>query len=86
MAEKLTAEAVRQALAVRGRELPTEVFDRIDSTNSEAKRRITEALMQDDRITAVDDWSFETGKKWVLAHFTVYTIYGEAEVTKEVEI
>ncbi len=41
MAEKLTAEAVRQALAVRGRELPTEVFDRIDSTNSEAKRRIT---------------------------------------------
>jgi len=57
-----------------------------DYAMSEAKRRITEALMQDDRITAVDDWSFETGKKWVLAHFTVYTIYGEVEVTKEVEI
>ena len=57
-----------------------------DYAMSEAKRRITEALMQDDRITAVDDWSFETGKRWVLAHFTVYTIYGEVEVTKEVEI
>ena len=53
---------------------------------SEIKRRVTEALMQDDRIMAVDDWSFETGKKWVLAKFTVYTIYGELEFTKEVEI
>jgi len=57
-----------------------------DYAMSEIKRRITEALTQDDRITAVDDWSFETGRKSVLAHFTVYTIYGDLEVTKEVEI
>ena len=53
---------------------------------SEIKRRITEALTQDDRITSVDDWTFETGRKSVLATFTVYTIYGDLEVTKEVEI
>lgn len=57
-----------------------------DYAMSELKRRITEALMQDDRITAVDDWSFEPGRKSVVAHFTVYTIYGELKVTKEVEI
>lgn len=57
-----------------------------DYAMSEAKRRITEALMQDDRITAVDNWNFEMGKNRVLAHFTVYTIYGELEVVKEVEI
>lgn len=57
-----------------------------DYAMSEIKRRITEALMQDDRITAVDDWSFETGRKSVLAHFKVYTIFGDLEVTKEVEI
>ena len=52
---------------------------------SEMKRRITDALMQDDRITGVDDWTFETGRKSVLVRFTVYTIYGELEATKEVE-
>ncbi len=57
-----------------------------DYAMSEIKRRITEALMQDDRITAVDDWSFESGRKSVLANFKVYTIYGDLEVTKEVEI
>ena len=57
-----------------------------DYAMSEIKRRITEALTQDDRITSVDDWSFETGRKSVLVRFTVYTIYGDLEVTKEVEI
>ncbi len=57
-----------------------------DYAMSELKRRITEALLQDDRITAVDGWSFETGRRSVLARFTVRTIYGDLEVTKEVEI
>ncbi len=57
-----------------------------DYAMSEAKRRITEALVQDDRITSVDGWSFDTGRKSVLAQFTVHTIYGDLEVTKEVEI
>ena len=35
---------------------------------------------------AVDDWHFDTGRRSVTATFMVYTIYGELEVTKEVDI
>ena len=35
---------------------------------------------------SVEDWSFETGRNWVRASFTVATIYGELEAVKEVEI
>jgi hypothetical protein len=57
-----------------------------DYAMSEMKRRITEALEQDDRITGVGNWSFETGRKTVLANFTVYTIHGEIDFSKEVEV
>ena len=50
----------------------------------EIKRCITEALLQDDRITAVDDFEFETGKKSVHVKFTVTTIYGDMEVETDV--
>ena len=53
---------------------------------SEIKRRITEALLQDDRITSLDGWTFETGRNWVLARFTVHTIYGDVSAQKEVDI
>lgn len=80
----------RYAYPIYSRNYGSELADLIgkpkDYAMSEIKRRITEALTQDDRITAVDDWSFEAGRKSVLARFTVYTIYGELEVEKEVEI
>lgn len=50
----------------------------------EIKRCITEALLQDDRITAVDGFEFETGKKTVHVTFTAHTIFGDIE--SEVEI
>jgi hypothetical protein len=53
---------------------------------SEIKRRITEALEQDDRITSVDTWTFETGRRSVLASFVVHSIYGDLDITKEVAI
>lgn len=44
----------------------------------EVERRVTEALLQDDRITAVDTFEFEETKKGVVfVTFTVHTIYGE---------
>lgn len=52
----------------------------------ELKRRITEALLQDDRITAVDDFSFETNKGKVHVTFTVTTIFGEIQAQKVVNI
>lgn len=52
----------------------------------EIKRRITEALMQDDRISSVDAFSFETVKNKIHATFTVHTVYGDIEYGKEVVI
>ncbi len=55
-----------------------------DYVMSEAKRRITEALTQDDRIESVDEWAFETTKNSVIVTFVVHTIFGDVETTKEV--
>ena len=46
----------------------------------ELKRRITEALLCDDRIRSVDDFEFEFPKKGVvLVKFTVHTIFGDVK-------
>lgn len=51
----------------------------------ELKRRIAEALTQDDRITGVKDFLFDTGKRGTVnAAFTIETIYGEIQAEKEV--
>ena len=50
----------------------------------EIKRCITEALLQDDRITAVDGFEFETEKKTVHVTFTVHSIFGDLEVETDV--
>ena len=46
----------------------------------------TEALTQDDRITGVENWTFETGRNQLRAQFTVRTIFGDVEAEKEVAI
>lgn len=51
---------------------------------SEIKRLITEALMQDDRIQAVDNFTFEKRRGKVHVTFTVTTKYGVLEVTTDV--
>ena len=52
----------------------------------EIERRVREALLQDDRITAVQAFQFEINKKQVLTTFTVVSIFGEINVEKVVEI
>lgn len=53
----------------------------------EIKRRITEALTQDDRILSVDAFSFDTKTKGqVVTNFNVTTIYGDVETSLEVAI
>ena len=49
----------------------------MDYVMSELQRRITEALTQDDRIEAVDNFEFETVGKRILAVFIVHTIFGD---------
>lgn len=53
-------------------------------TLSEIKRRITEALLQDDRIISVDGFDFKTQKKTVHVAFTVHSIFGDLEVETNV--
>ena len=47
--------------------------------------RITEALLQDDRITAVDGFTFDTSIKHIVSvSFTVHSDLGDINVTNEV--
>lgn len=48
--------------------------------------RITDALLQDDRIEAVVDFEFESNKKSITAYFVVKTIFGDIETQKAVNI
>lgn len=57
-----------------------------DFVMSEVKRRITEALIQDDRITSVDNWEFESTKKSLIVTFTIRSVYGDIETKKEVDV
>lgn len=51
----------------------------------ELERRITEALLQDDRITSVDNFAFDVSEKRIVkATFTVHTIFGGIEAEKVV--
>jgi len=52
----------------------------------ELKRRITEALLQDSRITSVDEFSFKAIKGAVHVTFKVVTIFGEIQTEKVVNI
>lgn len=52
----------------------------------EIERRITEALLQDDRITEVYDFQFEMKRGSVLVKFRVKTTQGELAAEKEVQI
>lgn len=52
----------------------------------EIERLITESLMQDDRITGVDGFSFEKERGMVRAFFTVHSIFGDIDAGKDVTI
>lgn len=44
----------------------------------EIERRVKEALLQDDRITTVDNFEFDISKKGVVAvKFTVHSLFGD---------
>lgn len=53
---------------------------------SELKRRIEEALTQDDRIQSVDAFSFAKERGKVKVFFIAHTIYGDIDEETEVSI
>ncbi|MCI9015981.1 MAG: DUF2634 domain-containing protein [Clostridia bacterium] len=52
----------------------------------ELERVITEALMQDTRISEVNNFEFEVKENTILAKFTVVTTVGKIEVEKAVSV
>lgn len=52
----------------------------------EMKKRIEEALLADDRVTAVTDFSFQQEKGSVTVTFMVHTIFGEITAERTVDI
>ena len=69
-----------------GVELRSLVGKPVDFCIPEIERRITQALLQDDRITAVQNFKFEVKKRKVLTTFTVVSTFGKVNAEKEVEI
>lgn len=54
---------------------------------SEIQRLVTEALLADDRITAVENFKISiTGKRQAAVEFTVVSVFGEMEIETEVTI
>lgn len=53
-----------------------------DIAESEFKRRVREALSQDDRIKDVDNFIFKYEEDSVLANFTIFSIYGDFQVER----
>ena len=52
----------------------------------ELKKRMEEALLADDRVTAVTDFSFVQGKGSVTAECMVHTVFGEIKAERMVDI
>lgn len=52
----------------------------------ELKRRIEDALLADDRVTAVTDFHFSQEKDSVTADFLVHTIFGQMRAERTVDI
>lgn len=67
-----------------GAELQSLVGKPPDFCAAEIERRVREALLQDDRIRAVENFTFEVGKKTITAQFTVKCVFGEFAADAEV--
>lgn len=53
----------------------------------ELKRRISEALLWDDRIQSVDGFTFDFPQKGIIhVTFTAHTIFGDVQAEKEVNV
>ena len=67
-----------------GVELEALICTHPDIVEDEAERLISEALLQDDRITAVYDFEFSRNRDTLLVNFKVDSIYGDIDIETEV--
>ncbi|MBQ2880019.1 MAG: DUF2634 domain-containing protein [Anaerotignum sp.] len=59
---------------------------RVSFVIPELKKRIEDALLADDRVTAVTDFSFTQEKGSVTAEFMVHTMFGEMRAERTVDL
>lgn len=57
-----------------------------DYVKIELKRRIKDCLLQDNQVISVENFKFTITGDEVLCTFDVLSIYGEIEITKEVNV
>lgn len=57
-----------------------------DYVKIELKRRLTECLLQDDRIQSVDGFNFTATNDNMVCTFNVTSIYGDLQISKEVSL
>lgn len=69
-----------------GVELADLVGKPVEYVIPEAERRITEALIEDERIESVDGFNFEQEKRDLKVTFTIHTKLGDIEIVKVVNI
>lgn len=67
-----------------GAELEALIGTHPDIVEDEAERLISEALLQDDRITAVYDFEFSRNRDTLIVNFKVDSIYGDIDIETEV--
>jgi hypothetical protein len=67
-----------------GAELETLIGTHPNIVEDEAERLISEALLQDDRITAVYDFEFSRNRDTLLVNFKVDSVYGDIDIETEV--
>ena len=67
-----------------GAELEALIGTHPDIVEDEAERLISEALLQDGRITAVYDFEFSRNRDTLLVNFKVDSIYGDIDIETEV--
>jgi phage baseplate assembly protein W len=67
-----------------GSELNSVIGKSASYVKAELARRVQEALLQDDRIKAVEDLKVTINGDSALAEFTVISTYGSFQTTKEV--
>lgn len=70
-----------------GTEMTTLIGRSEDVLQSEAKRIVSEALLQDGRISDITDFmATKTDRDTMAISFTAVTIYGDAEIEQEVTV
>ena len=92
--KEILGDKFEEIVSMREAGIELDVKEDADSFIGNARKKAEEtaklcpqdAVLADDRVTAVTDFSFREEKGSVTAAFTVYTIFGEVTAERTVDI